>query len=239
MTQPRIILFDVVGTLLHPEPSVAEAYYRAGVAAGSRLALPEVERRFRDAFQQVFGPRRAAAATNETFERDRWRAVIARVFDDVPSIDERLFPDLWNHFGDGANWRLYDDVEATWRQLEALGFELGLASNFDERLHQVCRSFEPLNACPRVFVSSQLGWAKPATEFFREIERRLDCSAHEIALVGDDFENDYRGARDAGWTSIWLTRKTPSHPPESATTAIRSLAELLPRLGVSAPDSST
>lgn len=229
----RIVLFDVVGTLLHPAPPVGDAYFLAGRDAGSRLTLDQVVERFRREFALQFGGDRAASQTSDELERQRWRNVIETVFDDVPDIDAHLFPRLWRHFGDSGNWRLFADVPDAWQTLADAGYELGLASNFDSRLAEVCRGFPLVAGCDRVFASSTLGWAKPASGFYRAIERELDCSPDEILLVGDDFDNDYRGAKGVGWHAVWLCREASraiSACP--ATDTIRSLAELPRRLGI-------
>ena len=46
----RAVLFDAVGTVLYPKPSAATAYYEAGRQFRSRLAAPEVARRYYAAF---------------------------------------------------------------------------------------------------------------------------------------------------------------------------------------------
>lgn len=230
----RFVLFDAVGTILRPEPSVGEAYFAAGRAAGSQLALDEVTRRFRHAFAHQF---RTAGSTNDQQERQRWRAVIAAVFDDVAEVDNDLFPRLWNHFGDSANWRWFDDARMGWDALQSAGIPLGLASNYDSRLADVCRGLPPLDQCGRIFASSAVGWAKPSVEFFRVVEQCLECSPQEILLVGDDLENDYWGARRAGWRSIWLDRDDHAPPPDvPASDRITSLAQLPAFLGVLPPD---
>jgi len=232
-TSIRVVLFDAVGTVLQPSPPVGEAYFLAGREAGSRLTLDQVTQRFRREFSRQFGGERAASQTNDELERRRWREVIAQVFDDVADIDAQLFPRLWRHFGDSRNWRLFADASLAWQTLAAAGYEVGLASNFDSRLADVCRGFPLVADCRRVFVSSALGWAKPASGFFRAIERELACRPDEILLVGDDLANDYRGAKAAGWHAVWLSRETvPAEPALLEVDAIASLAELPRRLGI-------
>jgi putative hydrolase of the HAD superfamily len=61
-----------------------------------------------------------------------------------------------------------------------------------------------LSLAGHVFASSELGWRKPAPEFFREIEARLGCEPEELLLVGDDPELDIVAARRAGWRSLQI-----------------------------------
>lgn len=76
---------------------------------------------------------------------------------------------------------------------------MALASNFDERLHAIAGLIEPLSWADQVFASSEIGWRKPAAEFFRTVERRLGCKPGEILLVGDDPDLDIAAGRHAGW----------------------------------------
>ena len=82
------------------------------------------------------------------------------------------------------------------------GVTVALASNFDERLLAIAERLEPLSWVPHVFASSEIGWRKPAPEFFRWIERRLGCGPAAVLLVGDDPELDVAAARRAGWRSL-------------------------------------
>ncbi|MEE3368290.1 MAG: HAD-IA family hydrolase [Planctomycetota bacterium] len=48
--QCKAVLFDAVGTLIYPQPPVAQAYYQAGRQFGSKLTIESIEDRFRKAF---------------------------------------------------------------------------------------------------------------------------------------------------------------------------------------------
>lgn len=50
--QCKAVLFDAVGTLIYPQPSVAQAYYQAGRQFGSNLTIDVVKDRFRKAFSK-------------------------------------------------------------------------------------------------------------------------------------------------------------------------------------------
>jgi putative hydrolase of the HAD superfamily len=136
-----------------------------------------------------------------------------------------LFAALWGHFADPRHWSLFPDVGPCWRNLEARGLVLGIASNFDTRLVVICQGLPPLDACRHVFVSSRLGFRKPGQGFFRAIETALALSPGEIVLVGDDLENDYLAAREAGWQPVFLNRCGQSVP--RAADEVACLDELL------------
>jgi putative hydrolase of the HAD superfamily len=143
----RWIAFDAVGTLIDPHPDVATAYARIGAKYDSRRTVSEVRTRFRSAFAAstaVCLPCEAGQIlTSEDLEANRWRWIVEHVLDDVQDR-AACFTELYDHFADPANWRLFDDAPETLSRLRDQGLRLAMASNFDQRLHAVCRGIPEL-----------------------------------------------------------------------------------------------
>ncbi len=235
---PRAVIFDAVGTLIYPEPSVAAAYAAAARRYGIDLPEPVVRQRFQAAFvrQERLDRERYAGRTNQQREIDRWRSIVDEVFG-APGEADAIFAALWDHFADPGQWRLFADTAPAWEALAARGIVIGIASNFDDRLTTICQSLSPLDGCQHLFVSSQMGWRKPHPHLFAAIADQLALAPHEILLVGDDVENDYRAAQTAGWGALLLDRasagqQTLSVPHAQAKDTIRSLHEIAGRWGV-------
>ncbi len=195
------VVFDVVGTLIEPAPSVAVAYQRVAARHGIERGVAEIEQAFRQAWRRQEEIDAAAASpfvTDAARERERWSAIVADVFSSGPRTTA-IFAELWDHFGRPDAWRPTAFGPALVRQAIDAGLTVALASNFDERLHALARHVEPLMLVPHVFASSELGWRKPAVEFFRGVEARLGRGPAELLLVGDDPELDVAAGRCAGW----------------------------------------
>jgi putative hydrolase of the HAD superfamily len=197
----RAIVFDVVGTLVEPAPAVAEAYRAAALRHGIDHDVADIGGRFRTAWRRqealdavAFPP----FGTSGVRERERWRAIVADVFDAAPQSDA-IFGDLWAHFGRPAAWRPIPAGRDLVQAARNAGLTVALASNFDERLFGIATVIEPLSWADHVFASSELGWRKPAVDFFRTVEWRLGRSPTELVLVGDDPELDIAAGRRAGW----------------------------------------
>src|SRR4029453_18969506 len=80
----RAIYFDAVGTLIHPQPSVAEVYAKVGLWHGSCHGLSECLLRFRRAFQKQESLDQAHGwMTSEKREYARWQNIVGEVLDDV------------------------------------------------------------------------------------------------------------------------------------------------------------
>ncbi len=200
------LLFDAVGTLIYAEPRPAVAYETVGRRHGSRLSLDEIESRFRRAFaaEEVIDRKQLRCVTDEARERRRWQAIVATVLDDVTD-QSSAFAELWDHFASPKSWRAFADAVDAIQRLVEQGRTIGVASNFDARLQPVIAALFPAIPIDRIFASSQLGHRKPSREFFAACAAKLPQS-QSFALIGDDVDNDYHGARNAGWTSIFLDR---------------------------------
>jgi putative hydrolase of the HAD superfamily len=217
----RCVLFDAVGTLIYAHPSVAAVYFQAAHEFGLSLDQSVIRDRFVAAFQAHFTDAHHENWTSsEAIEKDRWRAVVSEVFRETLR-HEVIFDRLWEHFAKLGSWRAFDDVASCLGRLQRRALILGVASNFDARLINICRRLPELHHCKHVFCSSQLGWRKPATSFLRAIERSLNVEPQQILLVGDDLDADYQGALAAGWQAILLDRRGDANVP-----AICSLDEL-------------
>jgi putative hydrolase of the HAD superfamily len=215
------VLFDAVGTLIYPDPCVAEAYRIVGGSFGCSGTIEDIHRKFQQAFAAEEACDAATGRTSEERERSRWRNIVQQVFPEAPDLDG-LFEALWLHFADPANWSVFPDAQTSWHRLTA-EHRLAIASNFDSRLKGICQAHSLFNGLKDVFVSSELGWRKPGPGFFREIESRLGIPGDQLLVVGDDLKNDYQAAVDAGWQAILINRKPSANP---SLLQIASLAEL-------------
>jgi putative hydrolase of the HAD superfamily len=213
------ILFDAVGTLISPDPPVAEVYHSAARRFGSGLSIDEISEQFAVALAANFA---INSATSEANERRRWRSIVAQVIQDIPHSIDSVFEQLWHHFAQPEHWRLYDDVATSLADLHRRDYHLGIASNFDGRLKNIVNGHSPLAICDELFVSSEVGHSKPDPRFFRAIETELSCRPDQILLVGDDEVCDVQAATAAGWRAIRI------HRGSSSRDTIRSLVELIP-----------
>lgn len=200
------IVFDAVGTVIYPTPSVAVVYHAIGSQFGSQLSSEEVRSRFRAAFQMASANEHAG--TSEADEEVFWRDIVRATLPDVRDL-EACFRKLFDHFGRPSAWACFDDVAPSLTELHASGFRLAVASNFDRRLHPLCDRLGdglPLRLFEQRVISSEVGHRKPSGEFFQAVLKMTGARANEILVVGDDERNDVRGARNAGLRALHLKR---------------------------------
>jgi putative hydrolase of the HAD superfamily len=209
----RAVVFDAVGTLIHPDPSAADVYANAGRIFGSKLSNAEIAQRFRAAFRRQEEIDFAAGLrTNEARESERWRAIVRDVLNDVKDPGA-CFRHLYEHFGQPSAWRLEPDAVATVSALETQGYRVGIASNFDHRLRGVLAPSE-LSRLPLV-ISAEVGWRKPAGAFFAAMCPEVGSEVSSVLYVGDDMSNDYEGAIAAGCEAVLFDpgRRVPTNVP--------------------------
>jgi putative hydrolase of the HAD superfamily len=218
------IVLDVVGTLIHPDPPAPEVYARVGKRWGSRHDAAAIKTRFIQAFaQEEQTDRRLGWRTSEEREMQRWQHIVARVLDDV-SDEKACFQTLFEHFSRPESWRCDPATGQVLSGLAQQGFLLGMASNYDSRLHRVTAGKPELRHIQHVIISAEVGWRKPAAEFFAAVCRVVGLPADQILYVGDDLINDVQGAQSAGLQAVWFNSKGSKDP--SGNVCICGLNEL-------------
>jgi putative hydrolase of the HAD superfamily len=221
----RAVVFDAVGTVIHPEPPAPVLYAEVGRRFGSKRTPEEIKLRFVAAFgHEETIDYAEGLRTNEAREVERWRRIVRHVFDDLADADA-CFEELFEHFSRPEAWRCDADVTETAEALAQQGYALGLASNYDHRLRSVVAGFRVLSGLQHVIISSEVGWRKPAPPFFVALCQAFRLPAEQILYVGDDPANDYEGARTAGLQAVLFDPK--GKHVDGIRVRIRALRELL------------
>lgn len=75
-------------------------------------------------------------------------------------------------------------------------------------------------------MSTEVGFSKPAAEFYHALANAFHLEPADVLLVGDGFVNDYQAAVDAGLQALWLDRTQEN----SGSHVVHSLTEILTRI---------
>ncbi len=221
----KAVVFDAVGTLIHPDPPAPLVYWHTGRRHGSQLTVQEIGARFLAAFKHEEDRDYASGLrTSEDRELGRWQSIVAHVLDDVTDPDA-CFRELFEHFSRPQAWRLESGAERLIAELAARGYRPGMASNYDQRLRLVAAGISELEPIDRIIISSEVGWRKPAAEFFIAACRELGLQPEQVLYVGDDPHNDYQGARAVGLQTILFDARNQDEEP--GIIRVTTLPELL------------
>jgi putative hydrolase of the HAD superfamily len=215
------ILFDAAETLFTTRGTVGEIYAEVAHRYGSISSSSEIQAAFIRQFRHS-GP----LTTNN--ERQWWKDVVFRVFDDVGMVSEfdRFFEEVYEQFCDGRGWRLFPETLEVLENLRRLKFKLGIISNFDSRVYSVMRSLKILPFFDSITISSETGYAKPHPEIFKAAIRASGVEADRILFIGDNLADDVLAGAAVGLNTILIDRNG-RHTGSSPVPTIRNLREVL------------
>ena len=78
-----------------------------------------------------------------------------------------------------------------------------------------------------ILISEDCEAAKPDARIFRQAEEIAGAPAKACCYVGDSWKNDIVGAKQAGWSAIWLNRHALPLPLDVTANAVVSDDEQL------------
>jgi putative hydrolase of the HAD superfamily len=229
MPTKKFIFFDAAGTLFDIERGVGFHYNRLAqkhgvVSPSERQIAPEtLDHRFNDFFKKA-PPLAFSESNSEALrqaERQWWRNLVRQVFEGTsfPSFDS-FFDELYHFFQEGsapgegskkrseeAAWILFYETVEVLEHLSQSGFQLGVISNFDSRLHSVLKSLHIAHFFKTVTISGEEGFAKPSPEIFIKALQKAGAMPNESLFIGDHPINDIEGATDAGIDAVLVDRR--------------------------------
>lgn len=214
--RPKAVTLDLAGTLIFPHPSVGRVYARCARELGLACDPAALDDRFAPAFR---------AAPRDVAPRQFWAEVVERCFGrEVPrSALPSLQAACWEAFARPEAWRLARGATVVLAQLRFLGLRVGFISNADARLEGVAKA-------KGLWLEGDglwLGAGKPAPDAFLQAARTWRLAPAELVHVGDDPEEDGRGARDAGARAVLVGTVGDARPGVAHLARLSGLPELV------------
>jgi len=228
-TRFSTVFFDAANTLLYPDPPVGELYARTARKYGVDVSAADVRAQFQRSWETL-QPKAAEDpgryAIGEADGRRWWQAVVAETFRPLgmPQPFETFFEELYTLFAQPEVWRVYADVPEVLEGLRARGVVMGVLSNFDTRLGSLLQGLGLMPYFTHVVLSAVVGWEKPHPRIFASALALAGVPAEQVLHVGDNYQQDVIGARQAGIYAVWLRRRG-EHTADCP--VINSLGELL------------
>jgi putative hydrolase of the HAD superfamily len=216
LNEIKAVTFDVGGTLIKPWPSVGHVYAEVAAQHGLKEVSPEVlNRRFTAAWKEL---------KNFNHSRAEWAALVDRTFGGAEKTPpgEAFFDELYKRFGEPGAWHMFEDVLPTLDALAAGGINLGIISNWDERLRPLLGQLGLAKYFEVIIISNEIGFTKPSPVIFEHTAKKLGLAPEFILHVGDSLESDVAGAKSAGFKALLIDRSEG----EAKEGCIRSLREL-------------
>ncbi|HEY2421459.1 MAG TPA: HAD family hydrolase [Neobacillus sp.] len=105
---------------------------------------------------------------------------------------------------------LFPEVPKLLNTLKAEGITIGIISN-GPTAHQwnkiVALGLTDYIQRELVFVSDEVGIAKPDPVIFHHAARKVNYQSNQLVYIGDSWNTDMVGSYQAGWKSIWFNHR--------------------------------
>ena len=227
------ILFDLGYTLIHFEPEQEIIIQEALRAAGAERSTGEIEAAVQAGWSDYYRDM-ATATFPATEEYDRQtqvalhRALMAHLGLDGEEVSTVYATALESWFSRSGVLRPYPEVTEVLDRLVAEGYRLGIVSNWSWNLRQRVAQVGLDGYMELIWGSAYAGCHKPHPGIFRQALEQMALSPGQALYVGDSYEHDVVGARNAGLSVVLVDRNgTASAPDCPVVSDLRGLFDLL------------
>ncbi len=199
----KAVLFDLDDTLYDVEEPFARAFaQRFGSTEAPVKGVLKAHRRYSD---EVFEASQSGAITMEEMYIYRMQ----RAMEDFGiriSAEEALA--FQREYAQNQRWITLDAGMGRVLQFcRESGLSIGLVTNGGSA-HQ----WKKIMPKENIFISGEVGLAKPDPEIYRFARKRLGLQTRELVYVGDTYKNDVAAAKQAGWKAVWYNRREHALP---------------------------
>lgn len=218
----RLVTFDAMNTMIRLNEPVDTVYYRfAKKEHINNLRREQIKISWKETYAKFSSEFSCFGAKNNFDDKQAnkdtaslnklwWTNLITTVIcqsSDEPANSPKIknvADKLYAHYCTAQPWILEPSAKSTLAYLKTKGILLGILSNYDTRLRDICRNFEISNYFQTFVLSGEVGVEKPNKEIFKLMQATLKMDSDEVLHVGDDLDKDYFAAKNAGWKSLLL-----------------------------------
>jgi len=189
----KYILFDVAGTLLY-KPSFYTKMREVLLQFGYNIDEKTIKYHHKILSEYIFFPDR----TNEDFYA-KFNSKFLYSFGIVPS--DELLGAIFKACS-YLPWEPFEDTVF----LNEINIPMGIISNFNSTLKEKLQSFFEVKFA-NVFVSEELGVAKPSLDFYSKALQQIGVAPQEIIYIGDSVKLDLEPALKLGIKVLLIDRE--------------------------------
>jgi putative hydrolase of the HAD superfamily len=199
------VLFDVGGTLVHPDYGVIREVLAASGLEKSLTDIRSAEHHAKFAVQE------ADAVTPWKTLFGGWFKTLGAEDADLPNLFERL----WQHHRKKNLWSgVAPDTLNTLNVLAERNYRLGVISNSNGKILELLESVG-LAAYFKVIVDSEIvGIRKPDPAIFDLALSALEVRPERAIYIGDLYEIDFLGATNAGINAVLFDPQDQHDSPD-------------------------
>ncbi|XP_065363495.1 rhythmically expressed gene 2 protein [Calliphora vicina] len=233
----RLVTFDMTETLIGFRRAPAVQYAKTAAQLGVYdIDQNKLQQCFKKEFKAIEQrhPNFGLHSPNFTWQ-DWWSQLVCNIFHCVdPHIKEEKLKELsdtlikiyrtrecWHHMKGG---------QELVKSVRNAGKKIGVISNSDPSLQEVLKEMNLYDKFDFILTSYEAGYQKPHKNIFQKALDVYKVQPHEALHVGNTYEIDYVGARDAGWSSLLITPDELDLQKVSPTQGYKNIADLLAAL---------
>jgi putative hydrolase of the HAD superfamily len=201
----KAIFFDAADTLFRVKAGVGKTYWDVARKYGVDSTPEQIGKAFSEAFKSappLAFPGVVDPKEIKILEKRWWYEVVKRVFLKIGTFEkfDDYFDELFETFRRKA-WELFPETKDVLTLLKKKGFILGVISNFDSRIYDVCTDLGIISYFDSFVISSETGFAKPFPEIFSLALKKNKVNPSESIHMGDSLQLDFYPARSVGINS--------------------------------------
>lgn len=205
----KYLLLDVAGTILY-KPEIVTKIHETLRSFGYFVAVDKLKYNHKILSEVIKFPDRTSAEFYTIFNSELLYSLGI-----VPN--EELLSAIFKSCS-YLPWEKFEDTKV----LNEIEIPIGIISNFNSSLKDKLKEyFGPIFL--DIFVSEEIGIAKPSTEFYKKALDKIKVNPKDILYIGDSFKLDLKPALELGITSYVIDRDN-IYPDND--NIIRSLSEL-------------
>ena len=206
----RAVFLDFYGTLAGWQPDAARIQQQAAVLEGLAVDAGAIDRAYPVANAFMDGENaKARLAARTPDERDDFFANYERLLLSTAGHEVPLETAgrIWRRVRDTPKGLgLYADSTPALQAIKNTGLMTGVISNMGAELGRLIAELGIDDLVDAVVSSGETGVAKPHAAIFEAALAKLGVAAGDAVHVGDGYESDVIGARNAGLHALLLAR---------------------------------
>lgn len=210
MSSLKLVTFDVTNTIIKVSGSVGLHYANVGKLYGVEADEQQLNKAFKLKWKEQTDqyPNYGVAKGMSSFSW--WTDLVKKCFIHAGHTDDdklnQVSSHLYIHFKTAKAWEVLPGAVHILQAIKDKGLSLGVISNFDERLDKILMTLALRHYFDFVLASQEVKLAKPDREIFERAMIVGKVDADSILHIGDNEQNDYWGARNAGCHSLLLAK---------------------------------
>lgn len=218
VVKPKLLTFDVTGTLLNFRLTVGQQYAKVADSFGVNVKPELLTKKFKSTFKKMAVDHPNFGQVTGIGWEEWWKQLVLVTFRESLSSSEfdpykveRISSRLIDVYTTPECWELANSALELLGYLKNKNLPIGVISNYDPRIETILESVNIRHYFKFVVASYDAKCQKPDLSIFKLVEEmNQSLKSCDILHIGDSPELDYLAAVNAGWNAM-LVRKDVEH----------------------------